>query len=278
MSDILDSTRLVVEHAESVTINENRLAVFSRVFDHGMVRHWLSVAPFDFSRLNQKQKIHFLIIFNALSFSYWGEPKWTIEHDGQHFDGAWALIVALGRAIQAGFDLLDFAYCANIPREDVQKILRGNTEIPLFEDRLAILREIGTIMEEQFGGSGIELIESAPLNGPGFADFIVHHFPSFRDQAVYRGRPVYFRKRAQLLVVDIFQFFRRTDLANFQAMEGITACADYKLPQILRRFGILVYSNSLADKVDQLIELAAGSTGEVEIRAGTIWAVELIKQ
>lgn len=61
-------------------------------------------------------------------------------------------------------------------------------------------------------------------------------------------------------------------------LKNLTACADYKLPWILRKLGILSYSESLAREVDTKVEIPHGSEEEVEIRAGTIWANELIKQ
>ena len=50
------------------------------------------------------------------------------------------------------------------------------------------------------------------------------------------------------------------------------------MPQLLRQVGILHYEESLAEKVDQEVLIEAGSPEEVEIRANTIWAVELIRQ
>ena len=61
-------------------------------------------------------------------------------------------------------------------------------------------------------------------------------------------------------------------------MDKLTAFADYKLPQVLRHLGILHYSKPLAQKVDQLVYLKVGSPEEIEIRANTIWAVELIRK
>jgi hypothetical protein len=61
-------------------------------------------------------------------------------------------------------------------------------------------------------------------------------------------------------------------------MGELTAFADYKLPQVLRHAGILTYEAALASKVDRMVHLGPGSPEEVEIRANTVWAVELIKQ
>jgi len=52
--------------------------------------------------------------------------------------------------------------------------------------------------------------------------------------------------------------------------------ADYRVPQILRHVGIFEYSESLAHKIDSEEELPYSSVDEVEIRAATVIAVEMI--
>lgn len=54
--------------------------------------------------------------------------------------------------------------------------------------------------------------------------------------------------------------------------------ADYRVPQILRHMGVMVYSAELSRKVDALEEIPFGSAEEIEIRAATIVAVERLQQ
>ncbi len=89
---------------------------------------------------------------------------------------------------------------------------------------------------------------------------------------------MYFLKRTQLVSSDISQInvhFREKPLKNLQSL---TAFADYKLPQILREYKILKYSDILSNKINHGKYLQAGSAEEIEIRAATIWTVELIRQ
>lgn len=52
--------------------------------------------------------------------------------------------------------------------------------------------------------------------------------------------------------------------------------ADYRVPQILRHVDIFEYSEDLSQKIDNEVELPYSSTDEVEIRACTVIAVEMI--
>ena len=54
--------------------------------------------------------------------------------------------------------------------------------------------------------------------------------------------------------------------------------ADYRVPQLLREEGVLVYTEALASQIDEERELQAGGEEESEIRAATIVAVERIKK
>jgi len=278
MSKTLETTQEVVKNSTFVKINQEKLLEFANNFSHSQTKHWLMAAPIDFKKFSDEEKLHFIFLFNSLSFCYWGEPKWTIEHDGQKLDGSWAMIKALNDGIKSGVPLLDFSYCSKIEKEKFAEILKGNVEIPLFVERWNILQELGTIMVEKFQGRAVNLLKEANGDALKLLDLILENFPSFRDTSTYNDKEVCFYKRAQLLVADIFQLFDGKDLGALKNVESLTACADYKLPQILRKSGILVYEKSLADKVDNKIELVHGSKEEVEIRANTIWVVELLRQ
>ena len=278
MNKILETTKFVVENSDFVKINHERLVEFSNGFDHGKTEHWLSAVPFDFSHFGEEEKLHFVIIFNALSFCYWGEPKWTIEYKDKKHDGAWGMILALGREIEEGSALLDFKFCSQISKEDFSKVLRGNTEIPLFEERWKILKEIGTSMVAKYDGKAKNLIAEANEDAQKLVEIIVQNFPSFSDTSLYKEKEIYFYKRAQLLVADIYQIFDGKSFGALQNVDKLTACADYKLPQILRKLGILEYTTALAEKVDTKTEVAHNSPEEVEMRANTIWVVEFIKE
>ena len=54
--------------------------------------------------------------------------------------------------------------------------------------------------------------------------------------------------------------------------------ADYRVPQILRHLGVFSYSSKLAELIDSEQELAFSSLEEVELRASTVVAVDLIME
>lgn len=65
--------------------------------------------------------------------------------------------------------------------------------------------------------------------------------------------------------------------ACFYDIDRLTCFADYRIPQLLRGRGVLLYEPALAQAVDAKQMIPAGSTHELEIRACTVTAVEALR-
>jgi len=274
---ILDSVRWVVERSHHVGIDKGCLDQVCAGLDPKALRlpDWQVpvVPPWRDERL-----VDFLLLFNTINFCYWGEPKWTITFRGEPQDGAYGMMGALTRGLEKGLPLLDGAFLAKIEAGQFRHLLRGNTPIPLESERLAIWHEVGPVLVQEFGGHWHEVARRANGSAVRLVQLLVTEFPSFSDVAEFEGRQVAFYKRAQLAVGMIYQAFDGQDWGAFVDFDQLTVYADYKLPQMLREFGILVYDQELASLVDSQTLLPAGGRMEVEIRASTIWACELMRQ
>lgn len=278
MNPVLETARFVADNSIHVALSSEGIAEFCKEYVPGESEHWLRKAPFDLSRLTDADRLHFLLAFNSINYSYWGEPKWTVSWKGGDHDGAWGMIVALGRALEDGKTLLDPPRLAELDEKELADVFQGNVAIPLFEERLQALREVGLVLCERFGGDYGNAVAEAGRDAVSLVDLTVSSFPSFRDGARFLGREVRFDKRAQLLVSDIYHVFEGKGAGGLTGIERLTAFADYKIPQVLRRLGILRYSGDLARKVNEMTGIPPGSREEVEIRAGTVMAVERIRE
>jgi hypothetical protein len=196
---------------------------------------------------------------------------------GNKLDGYWALAAALKRALEKHPHIADAEFLARISPQDLARILRGNTTIPLFTERWRNVRELGAVLREHWGGSATTFVADARHDATRLTQMVAENFASFDDIAVYDNRPVHFFKRAQILAADLYGAFGGKDWGTLDNLETLTAFADYKLPQILRAWDILQYAPALARKIDAQIELATGDAAEIEIRAATLWAVEFLR-
>lgn len=220
----------------------------------------------------------YFLVANAVNFCFWGEPKWTVTLPEGACDGSMGLFAAFTRGLHEGIPLLDGHYLARMPAQDLRHVLRGNVEIPLFPERLAALRELGAALSECFDGRPSSLLSRAGGDARGLVHLIVHHCPTFDDRGTFRGTEVRFHKRAQLVPAMLHARFRGRSWGRLDGMDRLTVFADYKLPQVLREAGVLVYSGPLTARVDSREALPPGSDHELQIRTATLWAGELIRR
>ncbi len=278
MNKVLETTKSVVAEAKHVQINDAAMEKVCAEFSTKDTKTWIDAAPFTWQRGNDETELAFVIVLNALNFCYWGEQKWSMTHQGKKLDGAWGMIASLRRAMEEGIPILDPRYLETIQKDDVAHILREEHHIPLFEERCGILQEVGHQMGIKYNYRFSYVVAAANGDALQLVDLLTRDFPSYCDDAVYNGRRVYFHKRAQLAVGDLCYAFKGDGFGKFRSIEQLTAVADYKIPQVLRKLGILEYNASLAEKVDAKMEIPHKSPEEIEIRASQIWAIERMKR
>lgn len=288
---VLTSTREVVLRASSVHIKHTRIEQLAQqltIAQPATGAPFFTVPPwpahyhfFDGS----ERTVNWLLLLDALNFCFWGEkdqPRWQIAYQGEVLNGYWAEAASLRRAMEEQRPLWEARYLSNIDQQELATIFRGLSadapSIPLFEERLRAAREVGQVLLARFEGQFSHLVEQAGQSGVQLVALLAEHFTSFRDVATYQNQEVRFLKRAQICVADLHSAFDGQSWGAFTDLEHLTIFADYKLPQVLRHFGALVYAPALASVVDRQELLAPGSAEEVEIRAATIWASELLRR
>ncbi|MGH9173883.1 MAG: queuosine 5'-phosphate N-glycosylase/hydrolase [Vicinamibacterales bacterium] len=283
---VLETTRLVVEEARLVSIDRERIEETAErlageptpAADWSHELHPAAVSEAELANL--------VLVVDALNFCFWNvptsdKPRWQVTYRGTTHDGYWALAAALRRAVGAGIPLADAEYLAALSEEDTARILAGDPgcdDIPLLHARMEHLREVGRTLLARWDGSFLEPISEANGSAAKLVREVLAGLPSFRDTAPWNGHDIRFYKRAQILIADLFGAFDGQGPGRFHDLDRLTAFADYKVPQVLRRHGVLVYAPALAERIAAYRLLPPDSDEEVEIRAATIWAVELLRQ
>lgn len=280
MFEVLETAKKVAEESLQVQIDEEALARFSqKLLENGIeMPPWESLHHF---YDGSEKTVFYFLVLDSLNFCFWppkGKLRWEIEYESRRYSGYYALAVSLKQAVESGIPITKVDFLANLTLEDLKHTLKGRGELQLLKQRAQILRELGHILLEEYSGEASKLVEAAEGSAVALVRSVSEKFPSFRDVARYRDHEVFFYKRAQIFAADLYGAFEGKGWGHFTDLDKLTAFADYKLPQVLRHLRILRYVSDLAQKVDQGIFLEAGSLEEVEIRANTIWAVELIRR
>jgi hypothetical protein len=280
LSDVLETAANVAERSKWVRIDNQALRRFSRrLTDVGITAPALD-AHYHFCD-NSERTVSYFLVLDSLNFCFWplpGKSKWEIQFGSELLSGYYGLAASLKKAVLTGVAITHAEYLAEISSDQLKQILGGRGELQLLGHRVGILKELGRLLIRDYKGKSHKLVEAAGSSAIRLVQILAEKLPSFSDIAEHQGRAVFFYKRAQIFAADLFGTFKGKKWGLFSDMDQLTAFADYKLPQVLRHLGILVYAPVLAQKVDQKVFLAPGSQEEVEIRANTIWAVELIRR
>ncbi len=277
---ILESLRPVLDRPLHVDIDAGRARDFcrERPAEGITLPDWRKdfIYPWDDGRAAD-----YFLLFNCVNFAFWARPgtvKWAIDYKGRRLDGAYGLMGAFTRAIEEGVPLLDGKFLAGMTVETLGRILRGEGELVLFRERAEILRGVGAGLVARHGGSFSGLLAKAGGSAVALARLLVSEFPSFNDVCRTDGGELLFYKRAQLAAAMICQRFQGKGPGAFRDTDRLTVFADYKLPQALRRLGVIRYRPGLAAAVDSRTLIPPCSREEVEIRASTIGACDMIQR
>ncbi len=280
MNEILESTKKVVEKSIRVQIRTQALINFSR--ELGAANIQIPSWNYSYHYYGKgEEMVAYLLVLDSINFCFWpppGKKKWEIDYQSEKISGYYALAASLKQAVESGIPITKARYLADLSLDELKQLLGGRGTLQLLEHRLQNLKELGQALLKEYKGEACKLVEAAEKSAVKLVRLLAEKLGSFRDVGKYRGYDVFFYKRAQLFAADLYGAFQGKGRGCFFDMDQLTAFADYKLPQLLRHLGILHYSQELAEKVDQKVPLEAGSPEEVEIRANTIWAVELIRQ
>lgn len=279
MLDILKSIKPVVRELKYIEINDGEILKLCRNLGKRDLQY-----P-DVSLNAYQWKIIDLIkltyLFSTMNFCYWAEKdekKWTIRVRGKEQDGSYAMFQALEEELRKNRRFSSASYLKRITRSKLAKILDGNIEIPLFGERLSCIKEFGYVLEKKFKGTIEKLYEAGSCDAYELARILVENFPSYDDSVNYKKHLVAFYKRAQCNSKMLHDLLYSNDKKGLKNLDKLTAVADYKLPQILRKFKIFKYNKSLSRKIDSYTIISKGSREEIEIRSATIDAVERIKK
>ena len=263
------SYHYVTKNAKHVKINYQEVDKMVEKIEEANQAYWLKSNPFGLLDMKCEEIIDFLLIYHTVgNYCFWGEPKWEIETPNGKLDGSYAMMYLLINPFQTNpnFDM---------SRKEFKDLLKGNVEIPLFEDRYESLIKMNQFLQKE--NKPFHEIINGITQDEELLEFIIENLSYFRDVSTYEGKEIYFYKRAQLLTSDILHILEikkgiKVDYSN------LIGCADYKIPQVMRCYKMLEFDTDLATKVDKKECLMENSQEEIEIRASNLEVIDYIYQ
>lgn len=273
---VLPSCFRVAEKSRLVQINRPRLAEFASALVAALPRgmrhtqHHFIGEP--------ESTVGYFLVLDALNFGS-GFFEHLAPYNGEH--GYYAVASALRDWIHREGAPSPQTLKSITPDELFE--LMGQPKRPMLTQLIdwftRALRELGQFTQDRLGGRYENLLIRADYGAPDMVALLCE-MPMFRDIGLYEGEDVYFLKRAQICVQDIAIASAEPGLSGLRVrgLEQLTVFADNMLPFILEAEGVLSYTDVLSHQTQAGEDLGMGSPAELELRANSIVACELLRQ
>ncbi|PRQ48161.1 uncharacterized protein LOC133721724 [Rosa rugosa] len=265
MDDVRGTSAWVANHSSHVVVDSSGIEKVAETIDEIPKVNWdfEGIHYFD----NGPLTVQYLFVLDALNFCFW--PDEDLNYDN--------LAAGLKEALLNDKSAFDADRLQKYTGPELRELLKWPRPLPLEDERVRLLHEVGFELERSFDGKASNLVESCGKSAVKLVAMVTRHFPGFRDHSVYKGHQVFLYKRAQILAADLWGAYGGKGYGEFYDIGSITIMADYIVPAVLRQLGVLKYSETLASMIEKKSEIDPGSEEEVELRACSIYAVEKMK-
>ncbi len=234
---------------------------------------------------DRDRAIDFTMVSNTINSAFsdfTSGVKFQTEYQGRTWSDSQAMTACLKLAMGEGVPVLDGRYLATVTRPELAKIFTGNIEMPMLDEKLEVLNDVGKTLAERYDGFFHNFIQTCSSRlfdaGKGLVDRLIAEFPRFDDTSPYRVHKVHFHKLAQLAFWGLHSGFKRHGGFRIDDIGSMTAFADYIVPVALRVMDILVYTPELEAKINAHQLIPRDSDEEIEIRAHMLYATALLTE
>ena len=275
---ILDEVRAacaaVMAEARCVRIETARITAYAAM----LARAGREAAVFDPQYHfvgGEADTVAFVLVLDAINF---GSGSFPLLRKRPGLPGYFTVSLALKERFDA-HGPLGAAALRDLTADDCRALFDqprdGGALDTLMDQFAAALNALGAHLLARYDGRPEQLVVAAGGSAARLTALLAA-LPTFHDVSEYRGRPVPFYKRAQLVAADLSLALGGAGLGAFRDLDRLTIFADNLVPHVLRVDGILTYDAALLARIAAGELLPAGSPEEVEIRAGAVHAAELL--
>jgi Potential Queuosine, Q, salvage protein family len=284
-SPVLDSLRYAIASSCDVQTNHEKIAEVASWMAYEELPMPQFVLPCGVGKDDPNEVIDFVLVADVIDTAFTDfarHEKFQVDYAGKHWSDSEAEFACIKRALAEGVPFLDGNYLADIPRAELQRIFAGNIELPMLDEKLEVLHQVGAVLAAKYEGKFHKFIESCSPrlydNGNGLIERMVSEFPRFDDVSVLDGHTIQFYKLVQLGVWMLYATLNGARKFRVDDIEKMTAFADYIVPVALRLHGITRYSERLEKAIDGHELIPRDSRWEIEIRAHCLYATALLTE
>ena len=225
---VRDTCSWVFQQSSNVKLNEDKIEILANKFNYTPFNEF---EHHNLTHNTESDEITLLYLFtlDSLNFCFW--PLEGFEYE--HLAGSVKTYIEKGGAIDK---------LSKITEQELVSEIFSGVNVPLADERARILREMAGVIINRFHSSITSIIAKANNSAVELLNILTENFPNFQDHSIYKGHQIHFYKRSQILIGDIYAKFEGKGLGLFYDIGELTMFPDYRVPQILNEYGVLLYS------------------------------------
>jgi Queuosine salvage protein len=284
-SPVLESLRYAIESSRDVHTHYHKIVEVASWMAYEELPMPEFALPFGVGQGDPSEAIDFIMVADCIDTAFTNfdtHMKFQVDYAGQHWSDSEAEFACLKRAMDQGVPILDGKYLSTVSRAELNNIFQGNMEMPMLDERLAVLHQVGKVLAEKYDGRFHNFVHSCSPklydNGNGLIDRLVTEFPRFNDVSMLDGHEIKFYKLAQLGIWMLYSTLHRSGKFRLDDPQKMTAFADYIVPVALRLLGVTSYSKELEHAINTYQLIPRDSRWEIEIRAHGIYSTALLRE
>lgn len=282
---VLDNIRPVIERSRDVQTHVDKIVKVAGWMAYEELPMPDYALPFGIGVGAVDETIDFILTTACIDTAFTdfsSHIKFQVEYAGHNWSDSDALFACMKRAIDKGVPILDGAFLAEVTRAEMATLFAGNVELPMLDEKMQILHQVGATLTAKYGGRFHNFVESCRPRlydkGNGLIDRLVAEFPRFNDVSDYDGHAIKIYKLPQLAIWFLYTCLRRSGRFRIEDIDMMTAFADYIVPVGLRLLGLTSYSKDLEHAINSYQMIPRDSRQEVEIRVHCIYALALLAE
>jgi hypothetical protein len=282
-SPVLDSLHPVIDNSRDVRTNVERIIEVAGWMAYEELPLPEFALPFGVGQGDRNEAIDFVLVADSIDTAFTDfstHEKFQVDYAGQHWSDSDAEFACLKRAMDAGTPILDGKFLAKASRAELDQIFAGNIPMPMLDEKLAVLHQVGAVLVEKYDGHFHKFVDACSPRlydgGKGLIERLVKEFPRFNDVSQFDGHEIKFYKLAQLGVWMLYSTLHKSGKFRLDDPHKMTAFADYIVPVALRLLGITGYSKELETAINTHTLIPRDSPQEIEIRAHSLYATALL--
>lgn len=214
--------------------------------------------------LQDKNKLLLYLIYSSLNFKFWIDKNsyWSNEN----YSGATRLFKILDTMVEKENNYLDFFDKLTYDNFSRYVSSENYSKLPYLKIRYNYIKEVIELIKNNFNSDIESFISSQDYDALKIIHYLSNHTIAFSDSVEFNGEKVYLVKKATFFIKLLVQ--TKNYNGYLKNIDKLQVLSDYRVPQLLRYFGILEYSKELAKKVDNQEILT--EEYEKEIRVATV--------